>query len=364
MTGMNMLRPERHSRILAEIELKGSLDAAVFAQRIGISGMTIRRDLATLASQGLVERVHGGAIRPRHGGPASARRLTPLMTLGMVVPSANYYFPEIIRGAKTAAAEVGARLVLGVSGYSETVERQQIARLSANEVDGIVMTPSGSMLTDPRPYAMLQDLAVPAVVVERDIDEAHLYATVATVRSDHSHGAELAVRHLHEQGYRHIALACRESATAPPVRTGFLRARAALPVGTEALQFDLPTSDTPIPTAREHIDRLLDDCLASGVDAIIVLPDEVAISLVEAAQDRGLRIPEDLAVVAYDDEVASLAAVPLTAVAPPKFQVGYLAVRSLADRVIGSARGTADVVSHVDLPPVVIERESTARDLG
>ena len=137
---MNMLQPERHSKILSEIEVRGSVSAAEFACRVGVSGMTIRRDLALLAEQGLIERVHGGATRTRrHAGTDSPRRLTPLMTLGMIVPSASYYFPEIIRGAKTAAGELGARLILGISGYSFAMEREQIARLAINRVDGILM---------------------------------------------------------------------------------------------------------------------------------------------------------------------------------------------------------------------------------
>ena len=65
-----MLTEDRQNQILRELALRGSLNAAEFARRLGISGMTVRRDLAFLDGQGLLQRVHGGAV----AGTGSARR--------------------------------------------------------------------------------------------------------------------------------------------------------------------------------------------------------------------------------------------------------------------------------------------------
>ncbi|MBO0610361.1 DeoR/GlpR family transcriptional regulator [Myceligenerans salitolerans] len=361
---MNMLQPQRHSQILHEIELRGSLNVAEFSERVGVSGMTIRRDLVLLEEQGLVERVHGGAVRPRrHGASATARMLTPLATLGMVVPSAGYYFPEIIRGAKAAVAEAGARLVLGISEYSPDLERSQVSRLANNKVDGILVTPSRSFEADPSTFEALLDVKVPVVVVERALDSTASFATLSTVRSNHAHGAELAVAHLLAEGRQRVALARRPSPTAPLVQEGYRRALAASGSGHVPIEFELPPREAPVATLRRHLEELLDTCRDSVVDALIVLPDEVAISLLEVAEDRGIAVPEDLALVAYDDEVASIASVPLTAVAPPKFQVGYFAARTCLDQVLASARGSAhEAFARVELFPVLSERESSRRD--
>ncbi|MFD5225951.1 substrate-binding domain-containing protein [Microbacterium sp. NPDC058342] len=359
-----MLPAQRHSQILREIDIRGGVSAAEFAARVGASGMTIRRDLALLESQGLVERVHGGAVKPRrHGASASARRLTPLATLGMVVPSANYYYPEIIRGAKAAAAEAGARLVLGVSEYSSEFEREQISRLATNGVDGMLVTPSRSFHAEPATFEALRDVSVPVVVVERALDSAASLGALSTVRSDHAHGAELAVAHLIAEGCRRIALARRRSPTAPFVREGYRRALAADDPARAPIEFELPAREASIASLRKHLNELLDACLDQRVDAIVVLPDEVAISLLEVAGDRGIVVPRDLALVAYDDEVASLASVPLTAVAPPKFQVGHLAARTCMDQVLASARGSsAEALPRVELLPALKTRESSRRE--
>ena len=117
-----MLPEDRTELILRELAMRGSLNAAAFAAKAGISGMTVRRDLATLADQGLLVRVHGGAVAapssapgPQRNSKASGPRRLPLATIGMVVPSASYYFPGVIRGAGSSAQEAGVRRVLGDS---------------------------------------------------------------------------------------------------------------------------------------------------------------------------------------------------------------------------------------------------------
>ncbi|WP_434810557.1 substrate-binding domain-containing protein [Microbacterium sp. bgisy189] len=66
---------------------------------------------------------------------------------------------------------------------------------------------------------------------------------------------------------------------------------------------------------------------------MLVHTDADAVLLVDLALDRGLRVPQDLAIVAYDDEIASLARIPLTAIAPPKLDLGETAVRMALARL-------------------------------
>jgi DNA-binding LacI/PurR family transcriptional regulator len=94
--------------------------------------------------------------------------------------------------------------------------------------------------------------------------------------------------------------------------------------------------------------------LLAGLDAALVHTDEDALRLLQALHQRGLRVPDDLALVAYDDEVAALADVPLTAVAPPKRELGEAAVSVLLDRV-RSGRG---IHRHLDLLPSLRVRVS------
>ncbi len=133
-----MVAGARHDAILRELELRGSLSNAAFASRLGVSAMTLRRDLLELERRGLIVRVHGGAMSrsvaqqqahesAERGGAASR----PVATIGMIVPTTNYYFPEVIRGASQAARELNCRLVVGATNYSPAEELRQAQRLIA-----------------------------------------------------------------------------------------------------------------------------------------------------------------------------------------------------------------------------------------
>src|SRR6478752_5621752 len=115
--------------------------------------MTLRRDLAELESRGLLVRVHGGAVstavakqQERASGSAGAMARRPVATIGMIAPTANYYFPQVIRGASDAARELNCRLVLGTTNYSEREELRQAERLIASGVDGLMITPHGGLV--------------------------------------------------------------------------------------------------------------------------------------------------------------------------------------------------------------------------
>lgn len=351
-----MLPSERHQAILREIELRGGLTVTDFASRFRVSAMTIRRDLLELENEGVLERVHGGAVRRR-----APRDKGIIATIGFIVPSARYYFPGIIAGAKIAAAEVNARLVLGISDYSAETERHQIRRLLERGVDGLVVTPSDSYRRDPATYRLLAEAEPPTIVMERSLIDAPADILLGAVRTDHAHGAKVAMRHLVDVGRSRIALGVRHGPTAEPLSDGYRRALADLLPGAEPIELEIARVERSAAEQRASLSAAVDACIAQDLDGLVVLPDEAAISLVDLAVDRGLRVPDDLAVVAYDDEVASLAEVPITAVAPPKADVGAIAVRTCFERITRGERvigGPAH--ARIDLLPTLTVRGSSS----
>lgn len=383
-----MLTEDRQNQILRELVLRGSVNAAEFARRMGISGMTVRRDLAFLEGRGLLQRIHGGAVagagsgRPpsgqvqgnpseaakdtgplvsagRSSGPSARQR--PLATIGMIVPTARYYFPGIIRGAETAAQELGVRLVLGVSNYSPAEEERQIQRLLKSGVDGLLVTPSGQTLANTPTLGLLASAEVPVIVVERSIDGVMDYGRLESVRSDHVQGAEIAVNHLLALGHRKIALCVRESSpTSSPVREGYRLAMQTAGISPDAsLTSTITLAANDPETLRQELDSIVSGFVGAGATAAIVHNDEDALMFADLCEARGLHIPRDLAVVAYDDEIASFGTVPMSAVAPPKFDVGYHAVQMCLNR-LGVRRGSSRALQRVILSPTLVVRDSTA----
>ncbi|TXK04054.1 DeoR family transcriptional regulator [Microbacterium mitrae] len=362
-----MVAASRHDAILRELELRGSLTSADFAQRLGVTGMTLRRDLVELERRGLLTRVHGGALslavadeqahsqgdRDGHGRP---RR--PVATIGMIVPTASYYFPEVIRGASQAARELNCRLIVGASNYSAEEELRQAQRLLDSGVDALMVTPHASLTESSALRELLDAATVPIVLVERSVDEKFA-GSLEWVRSDHALGAEMAVDHLIEQGHRRIALAARPAATVPSLHVGFERAMAALGTEGHVLRRDLSPPRIGDSVTIEELDQLLDDCVAQEVTAAIILGDADSMAFTERVLERGLRIPDDFAVIAYDDEISSLAAVPLTAVAPPKRDLGQAALQLCFDRV--RKQGSTRAIMRMILLPTLVVRDSTVR---
>lgn len=331
---------------------------AEFAARLGVSGMTIRRDLLALEEQQLLNRVHGGAVRRQ--APSKTRHRGPVLTIGIVVPSATYYFPAFIAGAKAVAAEENVRLILGVTHYQPEHEQNQIRRLLQIGVDGLIVTSGGQELDRDQTYRSLADANVPVIVMERPLAEVPSDLPLGGVRSDHVYGAELAVRHLVECGRARLGLVVERVFTTDQVRAGFRKAVTELLPGTTPPEFEVDIRLSGPEQRAEHA-SILEECLNAEVDGLLVLPDALAGSIADLAVDRGVDVPREMSIVAYDDEIASLAALPLTAVSPPKFDVGAVAVRMCVQGIRQRAGvGELPAGARVLLPPSVVVRDSSA----
>ncbi|WP_051944628.1 substrate-binding domain-containing protein [Streptacidiphilus rugosus] len=353
----------RHRQILGLLRERPSLRVGDLAAELGVSAATARRDVEALAAAGLLDRVHGRVSRPRDdaAAPEAGPGADPPV-VGMLLPVADYYYAEVIRGARAAAARAGVRLVLGISHYSPEADRVQLAALAESGAAGLLLTPSWPEgLPDAADERRILQLGLPAVLLERRAGPGTALAGLDRVCTAHNEGAGLAVRHLARLGRRRIGLLARsETPTARHLAGGYAAAMAAL--GLEPLVLDLPG-----PHARDATSdgQVVAEVRRAGLDAALVHTDEDALRLLQALHRHGLRVPDDLALVAYDDEVAALADVPLTAVAPPKRQLGETAVSLLLTRLgapgggaFGGACGEGGARRHLDLLPSLRVRVS------
>lgn len=348
-----MRADERQAAIVSAVNERGSISIREFAEEIGVAAVTLRVDVRELARRGLIRRVHGGATRasaPDHGaapansdgssvvasGVVTARTGDATFTLGMVVPHASYYYPAVVEGAKAAADELGARLLLAVSRNTVNEERAQVAQLLRSGVDGLILTTIADPGTSQETRDWLAGIPVPVVLAERRIGlETDAVEHVAT---DHEHGAYLAVRHLAEQGRRRIGLVSLDTRTAPRLRQGYEAALDALGLRATSPDVGEVLQERDERAFDEACEKLAGDVREGSVDAVIIHNDSLAIPMVSRLRADGIEVPGDLAIMAYDDELASLADPPLSAVAPPRAAVGAEAVTLLVQRLADPAR--------------------------
>lgn len=351
----------RREHILDELRRTGSVRVAELALQLGVSELTVRRDIGQLADRGLLTRVHGGATLRRRldrSVPAAAVAAPVRFRVGMVVPSLSYYWPHVIVGARAAATEAGVQLVLRGASYAVDDQRRQIASLvESGTLHGLLVVPETLGADGRAMLHWLESLPIPVVLIERRVPSTLALTTLEWVTTDHVFGGALAADHLATLGHRRIGiLTSAGSPTSSQLRRGWQRAVTDLglecPVDVDA------TLDSLDGAAREAvIADVLRRCRETATTALLIHNDPQAVLVQQYARDHGWTIPNDLAVIAYDDEVAQSAEPPITALRPPKQHIGRLAVETMVGRLI---EGPERPVQRTSVLPVLHPRESTA----
>ncbi|MFF3500203.1 LacI family DNA-binding transcriptional regulator [Streptomyces sp. NPDC003247] len=253
----------------------------------------------------------------------------------------NPFHAEIIRGAEVAAAEADYTILLIDAQEDDRIERKNIER-ALPSVEGIVLASTRMSDSAIRMIAKQR----PTVVLNRDITD------VSSIVTDNLHGARLAVDHLAGLGHRTVVYAAGpESSWVDGMRWRGLREAAGAGLRMQRVG--------PVPPTIAGGGQAAADVVRSAATAVVAYNDQVAIGLMRRLQASGVRIPEDLSVVGFDDIfVADLVQPGLTTVAAPLRAEGHIAVRT----VLSLANGPACRPDQPrTLPVKLVTRDSTAQ---
>ncbi|MDR2929943.1 MAG: LacI family transcriptional regulator [Propionibacteriaceae bacterium] len=330
---------ERRRSILDEVRLRGSVSVSDAADRLGVSVVTVRRDITAMARQGLLTRVHGGAVARRTAGRpvvASPAPMSAVRTVGVVTPSVDEFWSKVLSGAQAAASGYRGRLVLRTSSQGIDDDRRQAQRLVATgRIEGLLVAPGPQSEQSDELFAWLDTLEIPVVLMERTVPEPVFAGHLEWVSSDQLHSIELAVQHLTGLGHRRIELLLNEDAPRRArARDAWIRVCRNFGLDPDAVFCgDIPCLGGDDCDGRW--DGVIARLLASDTTAVIVHSDAEAIALLQRCQELGVEVPGDVSLVSYDDEIAALPDPALTAIRPPKRQIGFeaasLVFRRLAD---------------------------------
>ncbi|MDR0593380.1 MAG: substrate-binding domain-containing protein [Bifidobacteriaceae bacterium] len=369
MARTELLPDLRRERLIELLRERGTARVADLAAVTDVTPLTIRRDLKLLVAAGLVERVHGGArlVEPAPGPAAapldglagragSASSPQPSGQIAMLVPGLDFYWPAVSRSAETRARRFGLRLTLRGDSYESEDERPALAPLFANEqVLGVLAVPNVEGAHAQEVIDWIAGQRVPCVLMEREAAAGPGREPVESVTSDHAFGAELAVRYLWGLGHRRIGLVVsRTSPTTRKVRLGFDRVSRELGLDSaHCLSEVIPDSRTI--GFEAAVGAVIDQAAAKSVSGLLVHSDREAMALVQRLELRGLRVPADISVIAYDDEVAEMFTPALTAIRPAREALGAAAVDLMVNRLSDPGRP----VHRVTISPSLHIREST-----
>ncbi|SEB65143.1 DNA-binding transcriptional regulator, LacI/PurR family [Paramicrobacterium humi] len=315
----------------------------------GLSLTTVRRAFDELVMQGYVIRRQGAGS---FVASRAAREERVRKRVGVLLPDTQLYYPRVLQGIEESLSAVGASLQLATYRYDPDREDRSIEFLLDAGVDGMLLVPTLTGIHDAAARAQsLMELPVPVVLLERSLIDSGAGDRTEHVCSDHQGGAYDAVRHLRALGHERIALLTRDrTPTAPAVVLGYRRAIADFGLPAE-LEFALRKEEWEADAADAAF-RAVRDFEAT---AALVFGDREATLLERAVRRAGLAVPDDIALVSYDDETADLAEVPLTAVSPPKYRIGRMAADVLVRRLV---EGDDCPLHQIRLRPRIVVRRS------
>lgn len=287
---------------------------------------------------------------------ASARQLAAgrSRTLAyLVLDASNPFFTDVTRGIEEVAKTENLSLFICNSDLDAEREDQYLEQLTELRVRGVLITAID--YANPR-LARLREQGVPVVLVDRAPHGTHDWCTVGV---DDVTGGELAISHLIESGHQRLAF-IGGPLEIPQVMDRHTGARKAMDAG--GLSPDelvwIQTDALTIADGRRAGERLLGLPRRSRPTGVFCANDLLALGLLQHLVQRGVRVPDDIAIVGYDDiEYAAGAAVPLTTVAQPRQLLGRTAARLLMDE---AEHGEAHEHQHVIFQPELVARASTA----
>ncbi len=330
------------------------------AREAGVSSQTVSRVINNRQeiTPETRQRVQAVISRLGYRPNAIARSLSQRRshTLGVVASGLEYYGPSrILIGVEQGANQQGFSIFLNLLHQPENGNIEQIVNgLISRQVEGIIWT--APEIGNNRAWfrEMVPQLSIPVIFLSTQPNE-----TLHVVEVNNRNGGYMATEHLLARGYRKIGLIAGPLGwwAANERRRGWQDALTAT-----GISFD----DTPMvegewsASSGEHgLHELLKKC--PDVDAVFASNDQMALGLMRAAQSLGKRVPEDLAVVGFDDiPESAFYSPPLTTIRQDLYELGHVAVQTFVR--IREAEQTGDLntpAQTVWLQPQLVVREST-----
>jgi LacI family transcriptional regulator len=323
------------------------------ARKVNVSYATVSRALNNKygVKRETREKILRAAREVDYRPNAIARGLVKKQThsIGLIIPDiTNPFFPEVARGIEAGAQEAGYSIFLCNTSWDKGREMQYANLLSQKRVDGIIVAP-----VSPNVRAFEQALGgrIPVVYVSH----APKGTESSFVMIDNVRGGFLATQHLIETGRLPVGFigAPEDSRALDERLEGYKRALRGH--GLEVQERYIQFGDFRRETGYRIIQRMIDE--KTQPRGVFGENDLLALGVMQGARERGLDIPDQLAVVGFDDiPLASFPEIQLSTISQPKYEMGRIAVEILLDRL--HPGDTAQPPRRVVLEPELIIRRS------
>ena len=298
---------------------------------------TVAKVQAAVQQTGYVKNMMAGALA------SSRSRLVSLVLPTISTP----IFADMVEAASDSLTRNGYQVVLGLSSYEAWREEVLVETILSRRPDGVILT--GTLHTDST-RRRLQAARIP-VVETWDMTPSPIDMMIGFSHEEVGHAIAL---HLLERGYRRIAILAVEDPRAARRNQGLQAGLAKQGVEVAAVQI-MPLPST-FQLGREGITRLLERC--PDIDVVVCSSDTLAHGVLTEAISRGMRVPQQLAVLGFGDlSFAAHTWPPLSTVRVDGANIGRLAAQAIVERVEGN--GGASGARLIDTGFELIQRGST-----
>ncbi|WP_304166672.1 ribose operon transcriptional repressor RbsR, partial [Lonsdalea britannica] len=301
------------------------------ARVAGVSTSTVSHVINgdRFVSEAVREKVLQAVKQLNYAPSALARslKINQTRTIGMLLTaSSNPFYAEVVRGVERSCYERGYSLILcNTEGDPERMSRS-LETLLQKRVDGLLLMCSESSALSPDIMARYPSL--PTVMM----DWAPFEGCGGVIKDNSLQGGEIATRYLIAQGYRRIACITGplDKTTAHNRLEGYRKAMD--DAGLHRPSFYEVSGDFEFASGYRAMQQLL--TLEQPPEAVFACNDAMAVGVYRALHQAGLSIPDDVAVMGYDDiELARYLSPPLTTIQQPKDELGELAIDTLLYRM-------------------------------
>jgi LacI family transcriptional regulator len=328
------------------------------AKRAGVSPVTVSRVINNVSnvSPTTREKVERAIQELNYVPSIAARslRLKRTRTLALILPDiTNTFWTTVARGVEDAAQRRDYSVFLCNTDEDEVKQRRYLDFVVGQRVDGVIIAPHD---TDAQHLAQLRDRNLPTVVIDRHVEGWE----VDSVLGDSLSGAMALVQHLISLGHKRIAMLSgpASASTAEDRVAGYCIALAEAGILIEPGL--IKRGEYRMTSGEEMTHQLFDE--GPNPTAIFAANNAIAMGVIDALEQRGLRIPQDIALVSFDDfpNVSHLFPF-LTVVTQPAYDMGINAAQLLLSRLDSEV----DLQPrHVVLPTRLIVRHSCGSRLN
>jgi LacI family transcriptional regulator len=277
-------------------------------------------------------------------------------SIGMVVMDvANPFFTDIVSGVEDAVHDLGYTVQLGNSGQQIEREAAHLQLFEQHRVRGLLLAPIKEV---GQQVLELRRRGIPVVIVDRASENAP-YCSVAV---DDVEGGRLAVGHLVSEGHTNIAFVGGPNSI-QQVRDRYLGAQIAISqLGDAGHLTTISMERLDAHSGTLAAEKLVANPNGKRPTAVFAANDLLAIGLLQGFVTHGLRVPDQIALIGYDDiAFAAAAAVPLSSIRQPRYALGVKAAELLFAEIEALDNGAPHEHRHIQFAPDLVVRRSTQR---